>query len=268
MSLRTVFNTVKRLMPEVPDPQVFEYISEAYLELLSEDVAELIFLNRYDSNFPYPILQDPNALPPVGGDTWWSGWNNDLLTDLSYDLSSPYIRDSINDEVQLQIDLTKNGSDSVPVLVRKLANVFTIRDSRTINDFPEIYRPAYCSENPIYSKYQFVKVPYQSRSFSDDRGAADIQFFFPPNNYETPFFLEFYWRPAVPISSVNSKVLMDTKKWKDALIDGAVGRYEDIVNGQSERKMKFETQRKKEFKKEFNNIVDNRESNKFKTRYV
>lgn len=52
-------------------------------------------------------------------------------------------------------------------------------------------------------------------------------------------YVDFFWVPPVP-ETAQEELLIDTSVWSDALIDGAIGYYEQSAYGKSERLMMFQ----------------------------
>lgn len=271
MNTIDLYKYVKKSMPEVIETDIVTYINCAYKDLVNQDTHDLIFLNRFDDNFPYPILQgieEESPIPDGAKDgcvysqtKWEENWVN-YLGKTSYSLKESLLVGTDNLPINLQVTI---GGIAYDVNPRKVESIFTFYSDSVFNDFADIYRPI-MMENQFYSKYTFVKVPFTTNP--RNQGADPlITFFGRLNYYQQPFFCEFYYEPP-DVLSVNSPMMIDIQRWKIALNEGAVAYYEKIVNGKSEKLEYFLRRWLPAFKQESSSNMEERESTRFKTRYV
>jgi len=266
-------------MPGESRIKVLDYINQAYIKLCSQDSNRFIFYNELDDNMPYPIIHySASPLPPATGvagsdrnEDWADDWDNSEMKLLTYDIASNLV-DSAAKQIELKIYdniIAGSGQASETYVVakaRKIANIFTIYNENTANEFPDIYRPLEC-EGILFNRYQLTKVPFKTLDSSSRRSSPRVTFNSPPNRFDVPYFVEFYFTPP-DLTSENSPVIIDLNKWQDTLVKGAVAYYEDLVNGQSEKKIVFEKDDCKNFLDDGNEGSENETPERFSTKYV
>jgi len=255
---------LKKSMPEVTYVDIAKtYLNWAYKELVQQDVAEYLLFNRDDEHFPYPILRvNPEVPPDPPDDPWYLDWDNSTLDKITYNVNQGNFCDTSGALAVWEIETSE--SIIYPV-ARKVANIFTIRNSKTHNDFPNIYRPVFFEEYPnnFYSKYEFVKVPFHQTSKRQNQ-TPRITFVNKFEDYEVPFFAEIYYEPP-DLLTMNSLMDIDVVKWWDTLYYGAISRYEHLVHGETSKANEFAI-RKQIFKDEMNSSSHNWVSQKFPNR--
>jgi len=230
---RQLVSIIQDYMPEVPSARVLEYLSRAYLELINGNSSQNVF-----------YLEGSNSLPLL----------NTQVGVRKYALNSANLVDENGDP----ISLSQNGT---PVTARKLRNVFVDGSVYGLspyssNDYPYGY-------GSWYSSKVFSKIPCQSYNQRGEAPATILLF----DDYDTDIWVEFYYTPS-DLTSNTDTMLIDVDTWSDALIDGAVGYYEDVVNGRSERLLRFQSQWKRSYLNSgMDNLMD-KIANKFKPREV
>ena len=201
--------------------RALEYLSRAYLELANTDNSQFIFYNTADSDAPVPILS--------------------TTTDRKYYLNETNLVDSNGNPISLTVE-------GQTVYIRKLRTLFmeakgvSYRYYADWDTYSPYGYPAYWDS--WYKERQFVEVPCQPYMRRGGNEASIILF----DDYDVDIYAECYYTPSA-LSGEGVELLLDTEEWLDALIDGAVGYYEDVVNGRSERKEKFRTYWKDKFKR-------------------
>jgi len=144
---------------------------------------------------------------------------------LDYDIDETTLVDSNGDTISIQV----GGYD---VAVRRVARVFTVDEK---------------------FEYPVVVSLYDRTNLEPAR----VVFAVDPGTYPDKYFVEFYYSP-MPLETEFSVLTIDADKWEQALIDGAVGYYEDLQNGVSQRFEKFQTYWMKKFKEQSNSKLDKR----------
>ena len=205
---KQVISMIRDYMPEVSEIRAREYLTRAYLTLVNTDTNQTIFMLN-TGDIPFPTLV--------------------LGTSKEYILNATNLLDSLGNP----IDLTVNG---IPVTVRKVKSVF----EKGQNGSP--YAP-YGYEYGANTEV-FCTVPVQSVS---QMGNTPAKITFTGDLPTNECYIEFWYAPR-PLETPFVEMVIDTTLWLDALIDGAVGFYEDQANGNSVRKEKFLREHLKNYK--------------------
>lgn len=237
---QSIIGLVKKYMPEVPIEQVREFVSRAYLMLKNTDVDQSIYYLSDNKN-PLPVLK---IVPGV----------------YTYDITPDNLTDIDG------VPLTDFTVDGITVTSRKVKGVFTDKPIHGITE--NSYYPSIVDiyGNSIVSG-KFYQIPVQAIPQRSPELPAKITILQELADVPIDIFVEFWY--AVPnLTSSNMPLLIDTDMWLDAIIDGAVGYYEDIVNGKSERKANFIKYHIPKFKKESNESYRLKASMSFPTRSV
>ena len=241
---KQIISTIQDYMPEVSRERVKGYLTRAYFELMNTDSSQLVFYNRsaVDSS-PTPILN--------------------VQTDVrEYDLTTANLLDTDGSAIPLTVD-------GQTVYIRELRAAYIEASDLRYNDFgletlgeyrPNDYPSTY---NQWYRERTFVKIPIQFYPKSGQLPASILLF----NDYTTDVYLELYYSPA-PLGTENIQMLLDTDQWQKALIDGAVGYYEDVINGKSERLKKFEDKWIPKYKRYGTDYLMNKISKRFVRRPI
>lgn len=240
-----IVSLLKDYMGEVSREKRREYLSRAYMELVTKDIDQLIYYNRTDIESPFPLLDIQEGTKVYTLD------DNLINTDGTEHL--PTIWNS-------------------PVGVRKVARVFTPRRINSTQygyyrEFPE-YFPfgdvaylAYNNEKIRYYEVPVSAIPRQGNN------KASVTFFDDPTQYGDKIYVEFWYAPPA-VTSDSSPLLIDTDKFLQTLINGAVGYYEDVVNGNSARLSKFENEDMHKFTVEGTESQRIKISQRFPTREI
>ncbi len=196
---RQVVSMIRGYMPEVSEVMAREYLNWAYLSLVNTDTNQTIFMLQ-DGDIPFPTL--------------------DLGLNKKYQLDATTLLDSDGNPLTLAV----NG---VPVTVRKVKAVF---EKGTIYRPYEPFGYEYGSNSTIFSE-----IPVQSIA---QMGTTPATITFTGDLPKNDCYIEFWYTPR-PLETPMVEMLIDTDTWLKALIDGAVGFYEDVANGESTRLEKF-----------------------------
>jgi len=224
-----IVDIVHQDMPEVSRDRVLEYVSRSYLNLVNQDCSQMVYFVDNPEE-PIPVLQ------VVEGQSRYLLNNTTLATTLLV--------------------------DGEPVTIRKARRLFTDK-----------YYPGYQPYSPMdYPSYMqnwlnervFYEIPAQIVS-QRGNNPGQVSVF---GEFNSDIFVECYWTPQNPMDNESASLLIDTDKWLDAIIDGAVGLYEQSAYGKSERQMKFEQVHMKKFKAYGNLDQGSLMSNQFPTRLV
>lgn len=232
MNTRGLIKKLKSVFNDTAPAKLVTYLNWSYQQIVNQDSQANIILNREDDEFPYPILfssgDDEPWTRPSG---WLTSWDNSNLTSTVINaLSSNFVNSN------QEYESWKIFHDGVefPVTCRKVSNIFTVLTNDTLNDFQEIYRPIGIYPG-IYTRYKFVKVPYQSRPGS----SPDITFFGNLSEYKTPFFVEMY-NKIPPLESETGAMAIDIDRWYRALELGVRVQRDEEQHGDRSKEPRFE----------------------------
>ena len=240
-----IVSILEDYMGEVSDVKRLEFLSRAYKIMMNNDVSQLIYYSKDDIDSPFPLLK------------------------LADDTKFYTVDDNLVDSTGAAHTPTVFGTE---VACRKISRVFT--DQR-INDigygyndlFPEYFpfgEIAYLSTGENIKRYYEIPVSVLPAQGNNN---ASITFFEDPSKYGENIYVEF-WIGAPKLSSNSSPILLDTDKWLQELINGAVGLYEDVVNGASQRLTKFYKEDLKKFRVERSESLRQKISMQFPARSV
>lgn len=278
LTTRGILGIIQDYMPEEPVQKVLEYLNRAYLRLSQNDIKDFIYVicagdyDNTDLDFPYPVLKQKissNVPMPSCVAIIPENFTDDLGKDLS---TSPET-----------FEFLYLGQ---PVTCRKV-NAFFVRKSPKYYYYPSNQAP-YEPFSPFFNdgyagtkyrangNYDFTRFPCDLRPASSaapptaffyskpygDAENADIN-----KKYLGDIYCEFWFTPPA-LSNPNSTMLLDVDKWQDELINGAVGYWEDKVNGFSERLQKFLQFDRKEFMNEGNSNLHNRGNQQYVIRDI
>jgi len=222
-------------MPEVADDRVLEYLSRSYLELINSNSSQNVFYIDTDNTDPLPILNtNVGKMKYILDDSTLVNSNGDPIT-----------------STQLGVDVT----------ARKLRSIFIEGRVYGLETYQPKGVPSVYAE--WYRQRTFSKIPCQSYNQRGGQAATILLF----NDYDSDIFVEFYYTPG-DLTTNKSIMLIDTDQWSDALIDGAVGYYEDVINAKSERLAKFQSYWKRAYLNVgLDNLMD-KIPNNFKSRSI
>ncbi|MDA3823290.1 MAG: hypothetical protein PF450_11875 [Bacteroidales bacterium] len=215
---KQLVSIIQDYMPEVADIRVLGYLSRAYLELINSNSSQNVFyIDTVDAD-PLPILDT------TVGDRKYALDENNLV-----------------DSAGTAINMTQVG---VSVTSRKLRALFVESTNLNIDYRLDPYDPrGYPSDYGYwYRGRSFSKIPCQSYNQRGGQPATVLLF----DDYDTNIYAEFYYTPD-DLLNVTDIMLIDTDVWSDALIDGSVGYYEDVINGQSRKLDKFQSYWKRKY---------------------
>ncbi len=227
-------NYIREAAPE----QVRSYLNRAYKKISNSDIATFIYYNKESKIFPIPSIN--------------------LTDELYYEISPDTLVDEEGNylnPIDPSVPPSNLTVDGVDVFPRKVRTVFAE------SPYPGYYNygfeefdfrgvPSYYHR--LFQGNKYYKIPFDSTERRDSNSYPTIQF---SENYGlSKVYILFYYTPT-PIYSINSKILLDIDKWYDELIDGTVGYYEDIVNGRSQKKDRFENDHLRRIKSESNERI-------------
>lgn len=237
-SLSQLVDLVSSDLPEVSTERVQEYVSRSYLMLINQDCSNQVFYGD-DIENPVPILNQVENQSKY------------ILNETSLNPS-----DDIPNNPYLLID-------GVPITVRKVRRVFTEGLGFQGKPYSPIDYPEYLQE--WYMNRQFYEIPAQ---IIPQRGSNPGQISIFGDYSDRDIFVEFYWTPPNPLDNLDAPLLLDTDMWIDAIVDGAVGRYELSAYGKSDRYNQFMKYWMAKFKSNGNVDQTSTFANKFPTRMV
>jgi hypothetical protein len=262
--LRSLLSIVRDYMPELTEVRALEYINRAYKTLMQTDTRVNVYMNFDDPEFPYPIIKKTFTYSPDSGKAPEPTPRSFYFLDGEYGV----FEDSQGNPITLSV----NG---VGVSVRRVNAIFT--EVARYNDAYQIgyYNPLGTYYNQGYrgTKWydrKFVRIPcnlYQKTSSVDNNASVQFNTENPYEGIENPIYVEFWYDPPA-ITNKAQSVLIDLNRWQDVLIDGAVGYYEDLKNGRSDRLDKFKRQGLREFKNEYNKNYNNKTNVSFPPREI
>lgn len=223
-------NYIREASPE----QVRSFLNRAYMKISNSDISNLLYYNSNDKKNPIPKIE--------------------LNTSLHYEISPSTLLNSDNQYINSEnpeIPPTTLKIDGVNVYPRKVKAV-VIPNRKHYAFMPyEISGTISYSQSPETCYYQ---VPFTGTERRNSNSFPTIQFLKKYGLSEV--YILFYFVPE-PILNINSKIFIDIDKWYELLVDGTVGYYEDVVNGNSIRKLNFEQKLLKNYKAEMNENQNN-----------
>ncbi len=229
--------------PKVGRTRILYYLNWAQNTLFQCDCVQQVFVNNNDITFPYPFLHTTAG-------------------QLDYEIDDSALFDSEGNALAI----TLNGLSTT---VRRVKSLFVaISDTLNAN-----YNPSYIGEqfnpiaiNSLYAnnlyRVAFYTVPNISFGQTNS-GDAKIVFGEDPGTTTDRYYVEAYLNP-VELSSERVDLSINGSQWEMALIDGAVGRIEDVKNGRSEKLAKFENYWLKKFAFDQNIVSKQRAPLQFK----
>lgn len=236
-------------MPRVQREKVREYLSRAYLRLMATDNAQAIYYNSADAVTPYPKLKVEDGK-------------------LSYLIDSTTLLDS--DDAPLTPQITVGGI-TLDLRIRRVKELYC---ESSVLKVPGRYKrleqadpygyPGYWGS--WFTRTALYKVPC---SLIDGRygDACVAQFPYDPKYIATDVWCELWFMPP-ELTADTIPMLLDIDQWQQALIDGAVGYYEDAVNGVSARLEKFEKQHIRSFSSYMNEQMESQINTRMPVREV
>jgi|TARA_Y100000310_G_scaffold127848_2_gene126976 hypothetical protein len=276
LTTRGLLGRIQKYMPEVSSShEVLEYLDRAYLRLCQNDIKDFVYVicagdyDNIDLDFPYPVLKQKTTI----------GGTNPMPSCVP--LVANNFTDDLGNELAISTEVFEFKYKGQIVTPRKV-NAFFVK--KNINNY---YYPVNQTPYQPFSPYfnsgygatkfgqngnmDFSRFPCDLRPPSGDT-PCEAYFFSKPygdaesadesNNFLGDIYCEFWFTPP-SLTTADSVMLLDVGKWQDELINGAVGYYEDLVNGDSTRKEKFLQFDRKEFMNEGNSNLHNRGNQQF-----
>jgi len=233
---KQIISIIQDYMDNVPVDRVREYLSRSYLGLINSNSSQNVFY--IDNEQPLPILKTTTG-------------------DRKYAISAANLVDA--DDVQIVLE-----QDGITVSARKVRSLFIEKTglqgrSYRLNDYVPVGVPS--NYFNWYKERSFSKVPFQSYNQRGSQPATVILF----DDYDTDIYVEFYYTPGDLLTNLD-EMLIDTDDWTDALVDGAVGYYEDLINGESKRLDKYNSYWKRKYLNVGMDNLGDKVPNQFKAR--
>jgi len=204
--------------PEWSRTRILSYLDWAQRQMFCTDCAQHLYYNTSDETFFIPYLKTTENV-------------------LSYTIDDNALADSEGNDHPL----TYFGRS---VTCRRVNRVF---HSVTTLEGTQYDRRWYGEEfsligmNEYFSRrlynIHFFEVPTVIINKSEI-GSATITFGEDPGTTNNRYYVEFYFNPP-PLTSESIPLVVNADVWEMALIRGAVGRIEDIRNGQSAKLQQF-----------------------------
>jgi len=177
------------------------------------------------------------------------------------DLPYPHIMpvDGVREYLLDEANLKDNDGNAVSLMVKGVpVYIADVKVALSEDGDGEPY-------SPEWSKKTYRKVLCEVRYSNNDSTKTSLYLL--QNGVKENIYLEAYYKPY-PLTSERVPMIIDTDKWLTVIINGAVGYYEDVVNGKSERLMIFREKDKRRFSAD--GISNNKLNSKmqFKTRRI
>lgn len=271
VTTRALVGELRDRMGDLDPLKILIYLNKAYLRLCQNDIKDMIFLlcepaGVDDVIYPYPVLKDTIIIPPNGA----PGGPFSMPSCVSIIESN--FQDSNGDAIEFKYH-------NQVIECRKVNAFFT--EDRTFFQFWDSNLQSISVHDPQYNlrylntqkrRIKFTRVPCDLRP-PDQEVPAQAFFFDRPYNLSLPtatipqIFIEFWMTPP-SLTTLDSKMLLDTDKWQDELTDGAVGYWQKVVHGFSELWEKFMRFDRAHFKNEGNSNLHNKVSQNYRIREI
>jgi hypothetical protein len=206
--------------PQLSVAAALAYLNRAHKRMVNQDCAQNEYLNPLDPTFPYPLL-------------------NTTAGTLSYDIAYPNLLDSTGAVLATE----KNGQT---VSIRRIVRIFTSSGALGESFYSKKFRGeqiGLITVNPYWgSKYMttwYYEVVGQQYDLTNGT-AARWQFAEDPGTHTNIYYVQAYIA-APELYSISTPLFLDGDVWEEALLDGAVGYWEDVLHGNIERLKKFQT---------------------------
>ncbi len=294
LTTRELLGIIQEYMDEQPKEKILMYLNRAYLRLCQNDIKDFVFLicrddfgnaayDNDDLKFSYPVLRQK----------YNKAFSDEPPDYIPMPSSVDIVAENFTDE---DGNLLLRNGDLIPLFIyrgqivtcRKVNAFFVIRNFNLnyyyypVNQVP--YKPFTPYFNGGYIRpsntnrgnLQLSRFPCDLRPPTQDKSAFSVFFDKPygdatdadeSNNYLGDVYCEFWFTPP-SLATPDSVMLLDTDKWQDELINGAVGYYEDMVNGDSTRLKEFLKFNRKEFMNEGNSNIHNKGNQQYKARDI
>lgn len=255
----------------MPDLTILAFLNKAYLRMFQNDCKDFIFQlceppDVEEPVFPYPVLRQTQTIPANG-----SGEHEAPMPSCV-----SVIPDNFEDANGDPITFVYHNQT---ITCRKVNAFFVESDifsrywslnSTYIEPYTPYYNTRYVGSR-FYNR-QFVRYPCDLRPPDQE---VPAQAFFSARPYEvgvsstTPalIFCEFWMTPP-SMTTLDSKMLIDTDRWQDELEDGAVGYWEKEVNGDSRLWEKFIKFDRKVYMNESNSNLHNKTNQQYAIREI
>jgi hypothetical protein len=275
LSTRDLLASIQTYMPAEPQLDVLKHLNRAYLRLAQNDIGDFVYLICNDEfpelQFTYPVLKR----------TYFDGGDN-FVQKSCVEIDAGNFQDEDGNPLFLVENNSSFMYHNQEVTCRKVNAFFVERrdDRRFLPANQQPFTPFNPFINNRYSSNKIIgptdrileRFPATLKP-PDGEFSAQAIFTGPP--YEGPvnttdpgdIYIEFWFTPP-SLTNPRSKMLLDVSKWQDELTNGAVGYYEDKVNGSSERLEKFLRFDRKQFMNEGNSNLHNRGNQQFLIREI
>jgi len=264
MDLNFFIKKAHRLMPEAVLSNAISHINWAYKKLVTQDLDCFLFYGGksaedYDGDpfTKYPILYklDLEAYTPgeitdenpllnkdwvtfiTPKSTSVDGIKNSSSIEFAHSWGD--VVDNVTFVNSYKYPIKMNVYD-IPIVVRKIKSIFTFKGF-LLNNISGIGDKPFASPGLTNVSFgNFVSIPFTQVSrtawtpcrLSVQSGLTDLR---------SPVFVEFFFEPP-DITNEFSPCIIDLNKYGDMLIEGAVGDYEEEINSNSMRKLRFENE--------------------------